>query len=187
MTYVARPCPAKSGQGPLRPEAKYWADTRAVARLTSGLVSTVVHQRPWLVVMEVTHLVTRHQPDQPVAGPCHGADAPGVESVAPLARRVAHGSSAMITVPAVTADLADPLDDPAPPPPTTDAHPHSGVPRGCAALFSRRCQDQHGGRRPWKLRELREISGMPLRTRPMKEMAQRPFMGARRSRRRPFG
>jgi hypothetical protein len=45
---------------------------RAVARLTSGVVSTVVHQRPWLVVVEVTHLVTRHQPDQPVAGPCHG-------------------------------------------------------------------------------------------------------------------
>lgn len=42
-------------------------------------------------------------------------------------------------------------------------------------------------RRPWKPRE---ISGMPLRTGPMKEMVQRPFMGrdgARRSRRRPFG
>jgi hypothetical protein len=45
---------------------------RAVACLTSGVVSTVVHQRPWLVVVEVTHLVTRHQPDQPVAGRCHG-------------------------------------------------------------------------------------------------------------------
>src|SRR5262249_59209358 len=115
------------------PEAKYWADTRAVARLTSGLVSTVVHQRPWLVVMEVTHLVTRHQPDQPVAGPCHGADAPGVESVAPLARRGAHRSSGLITVPAGTAGLADPLDDPAPPPPTTDAHPPRAAPPGRAA------------------------------------------------------
>ena len=32
------------------------------------MVSTVVHQRPWLVVVEVTHLVTRRQPDPPVAG-----------------------------------------------------------------------------------------------------------------------
>jgi hypothetical protein len=40
---------------------------RAVTRLTSGVVSTVVHQRSWLVVVEVTHLVTRHQLDQPVA------------------------------------------------------------------------------------------------------------------------
>jgi Phage integrase family len=48
---------------------------RVVARLTSGVVSTVVHQRPWMVVVEVTHLVTRHQPDQPVTGPCQGADA----------------------------------------------------------------------------------------------------------------
>ena len=35
---------------------------RAVARLTSGVVSTVIHQRPWLAVVEVTHLVTQHQP-----------------------------------------------------------------------------------------------------------------------------
>src|SRR5215471_17886936 len=45
---------------------------RVVARLTSGVVSTVVRQRPWLVVVEITHLVTRHRPDQPVTGPCHG-------------------------------------------------------------------------------------------------------------------
>jgi hypothetical protein len=31
--------------------------TRAVACLTSGVVSTAVYQRPWLIVMEVTHLV----------------------------------------------------------------------------------------------------------------------------------
>ena len=40
---------------------------RPIARLTSGVVSTVVHQCPWLVMVEVTHLVTRHRPDQPVA------------------------------------------------------------------------------------------------------------------------
>jgi hypothetical protein len=45
---------------------------RAVARLTWGVVPAVVQQRPRLVVVEVTHLVTRHQPDQPVTGPCHG-------------------------------------------------------------------------------------------------------------------
>jgi hypothetical protein len=45
---------------------------RAVARLTSGVLSTVICQRPWLVVVKVTHLVTWHQSDQPVADPCHG-------------------------------------------------------------------------------------------------------------------
>jgi len=88
---------------------------RAFAHLTSGVVSTVVHQCPWLVVAEVTHLVTRHQPDQPVAGPCHGADAPRAEGIAPLPRRATHGFvSHDHTVPAVAVDLADPLDDPAP-------------------------------------------------------------------------
>jgi len=42
--------------------------TRSVTCLTSVVVSTVVCQRPWPVVGEVTHLVTRHQPDQQVAG-----------------------------------------------------------------------------------------------------------------------
>src|SRR5438874_13299703 len=94
---------------------------RAIARLTSGVVSTVVHQRPWLVVVEVTHLVTRHQPDQPVAGPCHGRGFFSVEGVAPLPRRAADRSvSHDHTVPADMVDLADPLDDPAPPPHTTD-------------------------------------------------------------------
>jgi hypothetical protein len=37
---------------------------RAVACLTLGVVSTVVRQRPWLVVVEVTHLVTRHLRDR---------------------------------------------------------------------------------------------------------------------------
>src|SRR4029077_18692177 len=50
---------------------------RAAVRLTSGVVSTVVCQRPWLVVVEVTDLVTRHQLDQPVAGPCHGRGCSG--------------------------------------------------------------------------------------------------------------
>jgi hypothetical protein len=45
---------------------------RAVACLTSDMVSTVVRQRPWLVVVEVTHLVTRHPPDQPVTGSYNG-------------------------------------------------------------------------------------------------------------------
>jgi len=45
---------------------------RAVARLPSGVMSTVVYQRPWLAVVEATHLVTRHQPDQSVAGRCPG-------------------------------------------------------------------------------------------------------------------
>jgi hypothetical protein len=52
-----------------------------------------------------------------------GADAPGVEGAAPLPRRAAHGFvSHDHTVPALTVDLADPLDDPAPPPLTTDTH-----------------------------------------------------------------
>jgi hypothetical protein len=38
---------------------------RAVAGLTSGVVSTVVHQCPWLVVAEVTQLVTRHHERKP--------------------------------------------------------------------------------------------------------------------------
>jgi hypothetical protein len=65
-----------------------------------------------------------------------GADARRVEGVAPLPRRAAHGLvSHDHTIPAVTVDLADPLDDPAPPPPATDTHPHSDVARGGAALF----------------------------------------------------
>jgi hypothetical protein len=65
-----------------------------------------------------------------------GADAPRVEGVAPLPRRAAHGFvSHDHTVPAVLVDLADPLDDPAPPPLTTDTHPHSGMARGGAALL----------------------------------------------------
>jgi hypothetical protein len=77
-------------------------------RLTSGVVSTVVCQRPWLVVVEDTDLVTRHQLDQP-AGPGQGRGCSGVEGVAPLPRRAARGFvSHDQTVPAVTADLADP-------------------------------------------------------------------------------
>jgi hypothetical protein len=43
---------------------------RAVACLTSGVVSAVVHQRPWLVVVEVTHLGTRSL----TSGPCPRSD-----------------------------------------------------------------------------------------------------------------
>jgi len=65
-----------------------------------------------------------------------GADAPGVEGVAPLPWRAVHGFvSEDHTVPAVTVDLADPLDDPAPPPLTGDTHPHRGVAWGGAVLF----------------------------------------------------
>ena len=65
-----------------------------------------------------------------------GADAPWVEGVAPFPRRAADGFVGHDhTVPAVTVDLADPLDDPAPPPRTTDTHPHRGVARRGAALF----------------------------------------------------
>ena len=65
-----------------------------------------------------------------------GADAPRVEGVAPLPRRNAHRLIGHDhTVPAVTSDLADPFDDPAPPPPATGTHPHSGVARGGAAFF----------------------------------------------------
>jgi len=65
-----------------------------------------------------------------------GADAPRVEGVAPLPRRAAHGFvSHDHTVPAVPVDLADPLDDPAPPPPTANAYPYGGVARGGAALL----------------------------------------------------
>ena len=65
-----------------------------------------------------------------------GADAPGVEGVAPLPRRAARGFVGHDhTVPVFTVDLADPLDDPAPSPPTTGAHPYGGVARGGAALL----------------------------------------------------
>jgi hypothetical protein len=37
--------------------------------------------------------------------------------------------------PVFTVDLADPLDDPAAPPPTTNAHPDGGMARGGAALL----------------------------------------------------
>src|SRR5262249_23662986 len=58
---------------------------RAVVCMTSGVASTVVHQRPWLDVVEVTHLVTRHQPDQPVAGPGHGRGCPSARRRSALA------------------------------------------------------------------------------------------------------
>jgi len=53
-----------------------------------------------------------------------------------LPRRAAHEFVRQDhTDPAVTVDLANPLDDPASPPLTTDTHPHCGVPRRGAALF----------------------------------------------------
>lgn len=66
---------------------------------------------------EVTQLVTQHQPDQPVAGWCHGSGCSRGKGVAPLPRRAPHGFVGHDhAIPAVTADLADPLDDPASPP-----------------------------------------------------------------------
>jgi len=83
---------------------------RAVARLTSGVVSTVVHHRPWLAVAEVTQLVTRHQPDQPVAGRCRERGFSVGRRRSPLPQRAAHRFvSHDHTVPPVPVDLADPL------------------------------------------------------------------------------
>src|SRR5262249_28439353 len=65
-----------------------------------------------------------------------GADAPGVEGVTPLPRRVVYEFVGHDhTVPFFTIDLADPLDDAASSSPITNAHPYGGVARGGAALF----------------------------------------------------
>jgi hypothetical protein len=49
------------------PNPSTGARCQGVACLASGVVSIVVHQRPWLVVVEVTHLVTRHQPARQIS------------------------------------------------------------------------------------------------------------------------
>lgn len=70
-----------------------------------------------------------------------GADAPSVEGVTPLPRRAAHGLVGHDhTVPAVAVDVADPLDDPAPPPPATDTHLRLiGFKNAATVLVGRRC------------------------------------------------
>jgi len=60
----------------------------------------------------------------------------GVEGLASLPRRAVHGFVGHDhTVSAVPVDLADPLDDPALPPLTTDAYPHRGVAGGGGRFF----------------------------------------------------
>lgn len=59
-----------------------------------------------------------------------------VESVAPLPRRAARGLVGHDhTIPAFAVELADPFDDPTPPPLTTDAHPCGGVARAARCSF----------------------------------------------------
>ena len=75
---------------PLRPEAKYWAKLPGTSqRLTSGTVSTVVHERPWLVVVEVTHLDTH--PRARLAPQLHAAAivAAGEHASVPMITRLA--------------------------------------------------------------------------------------------------
>jgi len=65
-----------------------------------------------------------------------GLSEDGLKSLLP--RRAAHGFVGDDhTAPVVTVDLAGPLDDPAPPPPSSGAHLSGGVARGGTALLSR--------------------------------------------------
>ncbi len=70
--FPPRPGTRRARGGLFVPKPSTEPDCQGHRMLDLGRVSAVVHQRLCLVVVGVTHLVTRHQPNQPVTDSCHG-------------------------------------------------------------------------------------------------------------------